>query len=96
MIKRMKCLLTVSAVLSFAPTAALALPPQCTDVCGDWASCDESCAIGARYWTTCGEFTGSGCVNAPAEPSEPTASVSTDEARQAEDASLTCSEENPV
>ncbi|WP_167594345.1 hypothetical protein [Corallococcus coralloides] len=45
---------------------------------------------------TCGEYYGTGCLTAPAEPSEPTASVSADEARQAEEASLTCSEENPV
>ncbi|RKG65982.1 hypothetical protein D7V80_21340 [Corallococcus sp. CA054B] len=95
MSKRTKFLLMVSAVLSFAPTAALAGPPQCIEVC-NYALCHDLCNIGPGYWVTCGEYYGTGCLTAPAEPSEPTASVSADEARQAEDASLTCSEENPV
>ncbi|RKH63180.1 hypothetical protein [Corallococcus aberystwythensis] len=93
--KRTKFLLMVSAALSFAPAAALAGPPQCIDVC-TYAQCSDLCNIGPGYWMTCGQYYGMECLNAPAEPSEPTASVSSEEALQAEDASLTCSEENPA
>lgn len=41
----MKSLLTVSAVLSLAPTAALAYPRQCFEICND-ALCGEECAVG--------------------------------------------------
>ncbi|RKG88794.1 hypothetical protein [Corallococcus terminator] len=89
----MKSLLTVSAVLSLAPTAAFALPPQCDDIC--WSeSCNTRCAALNR-WTTCGAWDPGSCLSVVA-PSEPTASVTPDEARQAADADApqVCSEEN--
>ncbi|RYZ41864.1 MAG: hypothetical protein EOO71_10325 [Myxococcaceae bacterium] len=91
----MKSLMTVSAVLSLAPTAAFALPPQCEDIC--WSeSCDTPCGIRNR-WSTCGAYA-PGLCGPSVTPSEPTASVTPDEARQAEDtdAAQVCSEENPA
>ncbi|RKH11476.1 hypothetical protein D7V97_11150 [Corallococcus sp. CA053C] len=91
--KLMKSLMAVSAVLSLAPTAAFARPPQCEDICFD-APCSTVCAVQLRQ-TTCNEnpiFWG--CLSL-ALPNDPSASVSTDEARQAEDASQVCSEEHP-
>ncbi|MCY1041499.1 hypothetical protein OV208_09250 [Corallococcus sp. bb12-1] len=88
----MKSLLTVSAVLSLAPTAAFALPPQCDDIC--WSeSCDTPCGIRNR-WSTCGAWDPGLCLGA-VTPSEPTASVTSDEALQAEDSAQVCSEEHP-
>ena len=40
--KLMKSLMAVSAVLSLAPTAAFALPPQCNRVCAV-SAWDEEC-----------------------------------------------------
>ncbi|WP_375759364.1 hypothetical protein [Corallococcus exercitus] len=90
----MKSLLTVSAVVSLVPAAAFAYPPQCFEICeSEW--CDAECAIGPRTWTTCREYAPSWCLGVTAGPSEPTASVTEAEARQADDASRVCSEENP-
>lgn len=91
-----KSLLTVSAVLSLAPTAAFALPPQCSINFCQANSCDTECFIGPKYPLTCGEYMGTPCLGGTAAPSEPTASVTSDEARQAEDASQVCSEEHPA
>ncbi|TSC24472.1 hypothetical protein [Corallococcus sp. Z5C101001] len=90
-----KSLLTMSAVLSLTPSVALALPPQCDDVCF-FSSCDEACAIGARIWTTCGQYTGMACVNTPVDTSAPVASVTPDEAHQAKESSQVCSEAHPA
>ena len=91
--KLMKSLMAVSAVLSLAPTAAFALPPQCEDICPE-APCSTTCAVRNR-WTTCNENPLYwGCYES-AQPNDPSASVSQDEARQAEDASQVCSEEEP-
>lgn len=90
-----KSLLTMSAVLSLTPSVALALPPQCDSVCS-FSTCDDPCAIGARIWTTCGQYTGMACVSAPVDTSAPVASVTADEARQAEEASQVCSEAHPA
>lgn len=86
----MKSLLTVSAVLSLAPTAAFAYLPQCYDVC-EYSGCTEPCAIGLGTWISCGEYDPSGCVGGVVDP---TASVTANEARQAVEASPVCSEEN--
>ncbi|RKH60314.1 hypothetical protein D7V93_13575 [Corallococcus llansteffanensis] len=92
--KLMKSLMAVSAVLSLAPTAAFALPPQCDDWCWMW-TCADACSVMNRH-TTCGAEYPTWCnPTARAEPTDPSASVSTDEARQAEDASQVCSEEHP-
>ncbi|NPC70796.1 hypothetical protein HRD49_43980 [Corallococcus exiguus] len=87
-----KSLLAFSAVVSLAPTAALAIPPQCIDC---WLpNCNELCHVGSEQMT-CADYYGYTCV-AGAAVSEPTASVTGDEARQAEDASQVCSEEHPA
>ncbi|RKH43284.1 hypothetical protein [Corallococcus sicarius] len=91
--KLMKSLMAVSAVLSLAPTAAFALPPQCYQVC-PVNGCEEECYVHLTP-TTCAEYNPGWCGGAAATPTEPTASVSTDETRQAEDASQVCSEEHP-
>ncbi|WP_223645115.1 hypothetical protein [Corallococcus sp. EGB] len=92
-----KTLLTVSAVVSLAPTAALALPPQCSFSGCRTADCDAVCYIGLKIETTCGEYTSyTSCGGAWGVVSEPTASVTDAEARQAEEASQVCSEEHPT
>ena len=81
-----KSLLAFSAVMSLAPTAALALPPQCSSC---WVpDCDEVCYVGYSVQMTCAEYYGYVCV-AGAAVTEPTASLTDDEASQV------CSEENP-
>lgn len=92
-----KSLMTVSAVFSLAPTAAFALPPQCSISGCAYADCDAVCYIGLKFETTCGEYTGyRSCGGAGGFVSEPTASVTEAEARQAEEASQVCSEEHPT
>src|SRR5690348_4077775 len=83
-----KSLLTISAALSLAPTAALALPPQCDNSC--WVpDCDQVCYIGYSVQMTCAEYYGYVCV-AGAAVTEPRASLTVDEASQV------CSEETPA
>ncbi|AFE05887.1 hypothetical protein COCOR_04550 [Corallococcus coralloides DSM 2259] len=82
-----KSLMAVAAVFAVAPSAAFAYPPQCWDVCVGY--CDQICYEGT-YRTTCGDVVG--CF-APAQPSEETASVSTEQAQQSEDAALVCDAE---
>ncbi|GMU09975.1 hypothetical protein ASNO1_62290 [Corallococcus caeni] len=91
----MKSLLTVSAVFSLAaPSSAFALPPQCDDWCWMW-TCADTCAVMNRR-TTCGAEYPTWCnPTARSEPTDPSASVSADEAREADDASQVCSEEHP-
>ncbi|AFE04849.1 hypothetical protein COCOR_02826 [Corallococcus coralloides DSM 2259] len=90
-----KSLLTASAVFSLVPTAALALPPQCSNSFCAANYCDTECYLGPKYSMTCGEYMGTPCLNGTPAPSEPTASVTGAEARQAEAASQVCSEEHP-
>ncbi|NMO19530.1 hypothetical protein HPC49_31720 [Pyxidicoccus fallax] len=82
--KTMKSLLSAAALLALAPTAALALPPQCDEACGFDADCGQICAAG-RYLTNCGEY--GICGGFLAEPSAEQASLTQDEAAQV------CSEE---
>ncbi|NNB85237.1 hypothetical protein HJC10_06495 [Corallococcus exiguus] len=91
-----KSLLTASAVFSLAPTAAFALPPQCSNSFCEANDCDTECFLGPKYPLTCGEYMGTPCLNGTPAPAEPTASVTGAEARQAEDASQVCSEEHPA
>lgn len=85
-----KSLLAVTAVLSVAPAAAFAYPPQCMDVCLDYG-CVGPCYEGT-YRTTCEE---SGWCFAPA-PSEETVAVSVDQTLQSEDDALVCDADHPV
>jgi hypothetical protein len=89
-----KTLLTVSAVLSLVPMVALAYPPQCFEICNDTVACSESCAVGPRTWTTCGDYDPRLCSSFVASPTEPTASVTADGARRDDGASQVCSEED--
>ncbi|MBN8471807.1 hypothetical protein JYJ95_35320 [Corallococcus exiguus] len=91
-----KSLFAFSAVVSLAPTAALALPPQCSYFGCRTADCDAACYIGLTVETTCGEYTNYMSCGGAAVVSEPTASLTETEARQAEDASQVCSEEHPA
>ena len=91
-----KSLLTVSAVLSLAPTAAFALPPQCSFFGCRATPCEEACYIGLTIETTCGEYTNYTSCGGVSVASEPTASLTGTEARQAEGASQVCSEEHPA
>ncbi|WP_404373164.1 hypothetical protein ACIHQR_18740 [Corallococcus coralloides] len=91
--KLMKSLLAVSAVLTLAPTAALALPPQCDDICWD-KTCDYPCAFHNR-WATCADWNIVECASGVVAPTEPSASVMPGEALQADDVPQVCSEEHP-
>jgi hypothetical protein len=75
-------------------STALALPPQCDDIC-EWSSCEDSCAVGTR-WTTCGQWSGIACLSVSAEPTDTTASVTSNETQRADADSNVCSEENPA
>lgn len=88
---RFSRLLPLAAAFALSPALSFALPVQCADVCPESYDCTEACGQGARL-TTCGKA-GYACVY-PASPSDPTASVTTDEARQAETAPV-CSEQQP-
>ncbi|WP_375758216.1 hypothetical protein [Corallococcus exercitus] len=94
--KLVKSLLSVSAVLSLAPTAAFALPPQCSYLGCRTQECDAYCYIGVTVETTCGEYTNYQSCGGVAVAPTTTASVTADEARQADDASQVCSEEHPA
>jgi hypothetical protein len=48
-----KSLMSVAAVLAMAPAAAVALPPQCSEICYTTVNCNKFCAEGTRT-TTCG------------------------------------------
>lgn len=87
----MKSLLTVSAVLTLAPAAAFGYPPQCFDIC-EFEWCAAECAIGPSTWTTCGDYAPNWCLGLEADPTDSSASVTADEARQSDDASQVCSE----
>ncbi|RKG57557.1 hypothetical protein D7X30_18810 [Corallococcus sp. AB011P] len=91
-----KSLLTASAVLSLVPTAAFALPFQCSYIGCRNVLCEEACYIGLTVETTCGEYTNYMSCGGVPDVSVSTASVTGDEARQAEDASQVCSEEHPA
>ncbi len=82
--KTMRSLLSAAALLALAPTAALALPPQCDEACSFDSDCGQVCAMG-RYLTTCGDY--GICGGFLAEPSDAQASLTQDEAAQV------CSEE---
>jgi hypothetical protein len=92
----MKSLLSVSAILSLAPTAAFASDygPQCYEVCEPYSGCSEPCLVGLGTWISCGEFNPDRCVPSAADPTDPTASVTGDEAHPADGASQVCSEKN--
>lgn len=93
--KLMKPLLTVIAVVSLAPMAAFALPPQCSDWC-EWWTCADPCSVGNRH-TTCGAEYPSWCnPSVSAEPTDLSASLTSEEASQADDASRVCSEKDPA
>ncbi|RKH74548.1 hypothetical protein [Corallococcus aberystwythensis] len=82
-----KSLNAVAAILAVAPAAAFAYPPQCWDVCTSY--CDQICYEGT-YRTTCGESVG--CF-APAQPSQETASVSSEQ--RSEDTAPVCDAAHP-
>lgn len=87
----MRSLMSVSAVLSLAPSIAFAYPPQCDETCA-WLSCASGCYEGT-YRTTCEE---AGYCFAPAPGSQvTTASVSEAEARPSEAAAPVCSDAHP-
>ncbi|MCY1083709.1 hypothetical protein [Archangium lansingense] len=86
MSKLLKSLLVAAAFLTLAPNTASALPPDCEDVCDEWAGCSDTCYYGRI--TTCGVY--GVCGAGRAEPTEVTASVAQDDA-----SSQVCSEEQP-
>ncbi|RKH31563.1 hypothetical protein [Corallococcus sicarius] len=87
----MRSLLSVSAVLSLAPSIAFAYPPQCDETCM-WLTCDSGCYEGT-YRTTC---EAAGYCFEPAPGSQvTTASVSEAEARQSEAAAPVCGGAHP-
>lgn len=90
----MKTFLAVSAVLSLAPTAAFAYPQQCAEICNDTVPCWEWCAVGPRIFMTCGDFNPAWCSGVVAGPADSLSSITSDEARKADEASQVCSEEN--
>ncbi len=90
MSKLLRSLLAATAFLTLAPTAASALPPQCSVSCDRQDSpCDQVCARGGTV-TTCGAY--GVCAGLRDEPPEASASLSQDEASQAEASSLVCEE----
>ncbi|WP_164013910.1 hypothetical protein [Pyxidicoccus trucidator] len=90
MSKLLRSLLAATAFLTLAPTAASALPPQCYEECDfEYSECTQPCARGGTL-TTCGAY--GVCAGAREEPSDASASVSQDEARQSV-ASQVCGEE---
>lgn len=86
-----KLLLTVTAVLSWAPTAAFAYPPQCDDVCFyETAHCGDVCYFGLNERTTCA---GAGyCSEASSTSVEPTDTVMEVRSHQPEDAAPVCND----
>lgn len=84
-----KSLLAVTAVLTVVPASAFALPLQCWDTCE--GICDDPCYIGTRL-TTCGA---AGYCFQPAQPSQETASVSSEQSQGSDDAALVCDEAHP-
>ncbi|NOK09535.1 hypothetical protein [Corallococcus exercitus] len=84
-----KSLMAITAVLGVAPTVAFAYPPQCWDVCTSY--CDQICYEGT-FRTTCGE---GGYCFAPAQPSQETASVSSEQTRRSEDTAPVCDADHP-
>ncbi|NPC69650.1 hypothetical protein HPP05_07805 [Corallococcus exiguus] len=83
-----KSLMAVSAVLAVAPTAAFAYPPQCDEVC--LVHCAGPCYEGT-YRTSCEE---SGWCSGAA-PSKETASVSSEQSQQSEEAAPVCDSAHP-
>jgi len=84
-----KSLMTVTAVLSLSPLAALALPPQCSDICLPDAYCADTCAMG-RFITTCEEYLFGNCQHLDA-PEDTSASLMTEDVL-----APVCSEQNPT
>ncbi len=85
--------LLAAAFLTLAPTTASALPPQCDEICFDTDDCDTLCAFGSRVTTCRGARM---CFLPLDKPSDPTASVTQEDARLSDEASLVCSEEQPA
>lgn len=80
-----KSLMAVSAVLTVAPAAAFAYPPQCDEVCFEY--CLDTCYEGT-YRTSC---EAAGWCSASA-PSSETVAVSTE---QSQDAAPVCDAAHP-
>ncbi|NOK15755.1 hypothetical protein [Corallococcus carmarthensis] len=87
-----KSLMAVAAVFAVAPAAAFAYPPQCWDVCESDRYCDAPCYEGTHR-TTCGD--GGYCFEA-AQPSQETASVSSQQAQRTEDTAPVCDAAHPA
>ncbi|MFB1480879.1 hypothetical protein [Corallococcus sp. RDP092CA] len=81
-----KSLLAAAAALVVAPASAFAYPLQCWDTCG--SDCDEPCFLGTRR-TTCGE---AGYCFQPAQPSQETASGSSEQSQRSDDGARVCDE----
>ena len=92
--KLLQSLLTATTALSLAPTAAMARPPFCDEVCVYPYDCSQQCIVSMNppIYSTCGEYFG-GCIAPLQEPTELTSSVSNDEAHQLDGQPLVCGEE---
>ncbi|MFP2895426.1 hypothetical protein [Corallococcus sp. 4LFB] len=86
-----KSLMAVTAVLGVAPTVAFAYPPQCYDICYLY-DCTGSCFV-RTIPTTCEAW--GGYCSASAQPSEETASVSSEQTRRSEDTAPVCDAAHP-
>ncbi|WP_223632870.1 hypothetical protein [Corallococcus sp. EGB] len=84
-----KSLLSVAAVLAVAPASAFAYPPQCWDVCT--GICTQPCYEGT-FRTTCGD---AGYCFEFAQPSEETASVSSEQSQRSDDTAPVCDADHP-
>lgn len=92
--KLMQSFLAATTALSLAPTAAMARPPFCDEICGPIFDCSQQCIVtmDPRVDSTCGEYYGL-CIAPQQEPTELTSSVSRDEARQPDGQPRVCGEE---
>lgn len=89
MSKFLRPLLVAAAFLTLAPTAALADPYFCYQICNQTVPCNMLCHFGPEV-ITCGEY--SICGDARHEPSDVTASASQDETRQSDAGAQVCEE----
>lgn len=85
--KLLSPLLAAIAFLTLAPTAAPALPPQCSEIC-DYSACSTLCAQGTLV-TTCADW--GICGGALREDADTTASLSEDLAQEVDASSRVCS-----
>ncbi|CAM4494802.1 hypothetical protein [Corallococcus exiguus] len=86
-----KSLNAVAVIFAMVPAAAFAYPPQCYDICYMF-DCTGSCFV-RTIPTTCEAW--GGYCSSPAQPSQETASVSSEQAQWSEDTAPVCDAAHP-